>query len=172
MSAIDGRVRRAAIVAAAVLLADQVTKAIVQAAMMPHESIDLLPVFALTYVRNTGAAFGVLAAAPPGIRLPLFFVVTVVAVGALVSFLRRTSPDHRWLVGALGGILGGALGNLVCRVRYGEVIDFLDVHWGALHWPAFNVADSAITVGVAIVLLHGLRHGDEAEATRRYPEKA
>jgi signal peptidase II len=174
MASIDGRVRLAAIVAAAVLVADQATKAIVQAAMTPGESksIDELPFFALTYVRNTGAAFGVIAAAPPGIRLPLFFVVTVVAVGALVSFLRRTSPDHRWLVGALGGILGGALGNLICRVRYGEVIDFLDVHWGTHHWPAFNVADSAITVGVAIVLLHGLRHGDEAEATRRYPEKA
>jgi len=174
MSWMDARVRLAAIVAAAVLVADQATKAIVQAWMTPGDSksIDGLPFFALTYVRNTGAAFGVLAAAPPGIRLPLFFVVTVVAVGALVSFLRRTSPDHRWLVGALGGILGGALGNLICRVRYGEVIDFLDVHWGTHHWPAFNVADSAITVGVAIVLLHGLRHGDEAEATRRDPEKA
>jgi signal peptidase II len=178
MSRMDARLRLAAIVAAAVLVADQATKAIVQAAMAPqaHQQVavrKVLPVFALTYVRNTGAAFGVLATYRPEIRLPLFFVVTVVAVGALVSFLRRTSPDHRWLVGALGGILGGALGNLVCRVfRHGEVIDFLDVHWGALHWPAFNVADSAITVGVAIVLLHGLRHGDEAEATRRYPEKA
>ena len=174
MSWMDARVRLAAIVAAVVLVADQATKAIVQATMTPHESRYVLPFFALTYVRNTGAAFGVLATYRPEIRLPLFFVVTVVAVGALVSFLRRTSPDHRWLVGALGGILGGALGNLVCRVfRQGEVIDFLDVHWGTLlHWPAFNVADSAITVGVAIVLLHGLRHGDEAEATRRYPEKA
>lgn len=172
MSGMDARVRLASIVAAAVLVADQATKAIVQTAMALHESIDLLPVLALTYVRNTGAAFGVLAAVPPGIRLPLFLVVTIVAVGALVSFLRRTPPDQRWLVGALGGILGGALGNLICRVRYGEVIDFIDVHWGALHWPAFNVADSAITVGVAIVLLHGLRHGDEAEAAHRYPEKA
>jgi signal peptidase II len=170
MSSIDGRVRLAAIVAAAVLVADQATKAIVQA-VMPHESFG--PFFALTYVRNTGAAFGLLATYRPEIRLPLFFVVTVVAVGALVSFLRRTSPDHRWLVGALGGILGGALGNLICRVfRHGQVIDFLDVHWGEHHWPAFNVADSAITVGVAIVLLHSLRHGDQAEATRRYPEEA
>ena len=173
MSWTDARVRLATIVAAAVLVADQATKAIVQANMTPHESRYVLPFFALTYVRNTGAAFGVLATYRPEIRLPLFLVVTVVAVGALVSFLRRTSPDHRWLVGALGGILGGALGNLVCRVfRHGEVIDFLDVHWGAHHWPAFNVADSAITVGVAVVLLHGLRHGDEAEATRRYQEKA
>ena len=155
----DARVRLAAIVAIAVLVADQASKALVESTMLPHQTIDLLPFFALSYVRNTGAAFGVLAAAPPGVRLPLFFIVTLVAVGALVSFLRRTPPDQSWLVAALGGILGGALGNLVCRVRYGEVIDFLDLHWGALHWPAFNVADSAITVGVAIVLLQGLRSG-------------
>ena len=173
MSWIDARLRLAAIVAAAVLVADQATKAIVAAEMKPGDSKDLLPIFALTYVRNTGAAFGLFTNFGPGIRLPLFFVVTLVAVGALVSFLRRTSPEERWLVGAIGGILGGALGNLICRVRFHEVIDFLDVHWGReLHWPAFNIADSAITVGVAIVLLHGLRHGDEAEAERRYPEKA
>ncbi len=158
----DRRIRLAAVVAAAVLVADQATKAIVDATMVPHKSIDLLPFFALSYVRNTGAAFGVLAAAPPGIRLPLFVAVTVAAVGALVSFVRRTPPDHSWLVGALGGILGGALGNLICRVRYGEVIDFLDLHWRGLHWPACNVADSAITVGVAIVLLQGLRPGRPA----------
>ena len=89
-------------------------------------------------------------------------IVTVAAVGALVSYLRKTAPDQAWLVVALGGILGGALGNLICRVRYGEVIDFVDLHWGGLHWPAFNVADSAITVGVAIVLLHGVGRRERA----------
>ena len=154
---IDPRLRLAGLVAAAVLVTDQMTKAAVALSMAPHETVDVLPFFAFSYVRNTGAAFGVLAAAPPGIRLPLFFAVTIAAVGALVSFVRRTAPDQRWLVGALGAILGGAIGNLVCRVRYGEVIDFLDLHWGDLHWPAFNVADSAITTGVAIVLLHSFR---------------
>jgi signal peptidase II len=153
----DSRLRLAGLVAAAVVVADQATKAVIELTMMPHQTIDVLPFFALSYVRNTGAAFGVLAAAPPGIRLPLFFAVTLAAVGALVSFLRRTAPDQRWLVAALGAVLGGALGNLVCRVRYGEVIDFLDLHWRAFHWPAFNIADAAITVGVAIVMLHGLR---------------
>ena len=65
----------------------------------------------------------------------------------------RTPADQRWRVAALGAVLGGAIGNLLDRVRYGEVVDFLDLHWGELHWPAFNVADAAITVGVAIVLL-------------------
>jgi signal peptidase II len=153
----DRRLRLAALVAAAVLVADQVTKMLVQRSMALHETIDLLPFLALSYVRNTGAAFGVLAAAPPGVRLPLFVAVTLVAVGALVSLVRRTPADQPVLVGALGAVLGGALGNLVCRLRFGEVIDFLDLHWAAFHWPAFNVADSAITVGVAVILLNGLR---------------
>ena len=153
----DRRLRLAALVAAAVLVADQVTKMLVQRSMALHETIDLLPFLALSYVRNTGAAFGVLAAAPPGVRLPLFVAVTLVAVGALVSLVRRTPADQPALVGALGAVLGGALGNLVCRLRFGEVIDFLDLHWAAFHWPAFNVADSAITVGVAVILLNGLR---------------
>ena len=140
-----------------VLAADQLTKAIVERTMRLHETIALLPVFALSYVRNTGAAFGVLAGIPAAVRLPLFLAVTLGAAGALISFLRRTPDDQPWVVGAIGGILGGALGNLVCRLRYGEVIDFLDLHWGELHWPAFNVADSAITTGVAIVLLQSFR---------------
>jgi signal peptidase II len=153
----DSRLRLAAIVGLAVLVADQVTKAVVEQAMVLHETIPLLPVFALTYVRNAGAAFGVFGAAPAGVRLPLFLLVTVAAAWALVSMLRRARPGQRLLVGALGAILGGAAGNFICRVRYGEVIDFLDAHWGDLHWPAFNVADSAITVGVLIVLLTSLR---------------
>ena len=153
----DPRWGLALAVGVGVLAADQLTKAIVERTMLLHETIVLLPVFALSYVRNTGAAFGVLAGIPPAVRLPVFVAVTLGAAGALISFLRRTPADQPWVVGAIGGILGGALGNLVCRLRYGEVIDFLDLHWGDLHWPAFNVADSAITTGVAIVLLHSFR---------------
>ncbi len=154
--ATDARIRLAAVVALAVLVADQATKALVARTMLPHESIAVAPFFALTYVRNTGAAFGVLAAAPAGIRLPLFVGVTILAAAALVSYLRTTPPDQRWRVAALGGILGGALGNLLDRVRFGEVVDFLDAHYGLYHWPAFNVADAAISVGVALVVLQSI----------------
>ncbi len=161
----DPRIRTPAAVALAVLVLDQLTKAIVARGMTLHQTIPLLPFFSLTYLRNTGAAFGILAAAPGALRVPLFVVVTVLAVVALVVFVRQTPVDRRWLLGALGGILGGALGNLVCRLRYGEVIDFLDLHWGGLHWPPFNVADSAITVGVALVLLGTLRDGSGGAAS-------
>ena len=161
----DPRVRLAALVALAVVLADQATKALVERTLVLHETIPVTPFFALSYVRNTGAAFGVLAAAPVGVRLPLFLAVTVIATAAVLSYLQRTPADQRWRVAALGAILGGALGNLLDRVRYGEVVDFLDLHWGGLHWPAFNVADAAITVGVAIVLLASVeRRGATAPA--------
>jgi signal peptidase II len=149
----DPRLRTAAPVAAAVLLADQATKAVVAATMRLHESIPLTSFLALAYERNTGAAFSVLAGAPPGLRTSLFVTVTLVALGVLASWLARAPADRPALAAAIGAIMGGAAGNLICRLRFGEVIDFIDLHWGALHWPVFNVADSAITVGVAVVLL-------------------
>jgi signal peptidase II len=145
--------RIAALVALGVLVLDQATKTVVARTMTLHETIPLFPVFALTYVRNTGAAFGILAAAPAALRVPVLLGVTAVAIAALVSFLRRTPAEQPWLAAALGGILGGAVGNLVCRLRFGEVVDFLLLHWGDLQWPAFNVADSAITIGVGVVLV-------------------
>jgi signal peptidase II len=161
----DPRLRQAVLVAILVVVVDQLTKAIVERTMTLYETIPLLPVFSLTYVRNTGAAFGMLSGAPAGLRLPLFLLVTVVAVWALVSYLRAASPHRRILVWALGGILGGAVGNFICRMRYGEVVDFFHLHWGAWSWPMFNVADSAITVGVAIVLLESLRRDEREPAT-------
>jgi signal peptidase II len=106
----DERIRRAGVVAAVVLAADQLTKWIVDATMAPDGQIAVLPVFALTYTRNPGAAFGILAAVPPGVRLPLFFAITIVAVGAVLSFIRKTRPTsagswERW-AGSSGGRSG------------------------------------------------------------------
>ncbi|HEV7733874.1 MAG TPA: signal peptidase II [Candidatus Binatia bacterium] len=163
----DSRIRLALGVAVVVLVLDQLTKQLVQHLMTLNETIPLLPGVALTYVRNSGAAFSMLSGAPEAVRVPLFLTVTVVAVIALISYLRTTPADRWGLIAALGGILGGAIGNFVCRVRYGEVIDFAHVYYGEWSWPMFNVADSAITVGVVVVLLASLREPAPELTTQR-----
>jgi signal peptidase II len=162
----DGRLRHAAMVAAVIFVLDQITKAVVQQSMVPNESIPLTSFLALTYVRNPGAAFGLLAGVPGGVRLPLLLAVTGAAVWVLLAFLRDAPAERRGLVAAIGGVLGGAAGNLVCRVRYGEVIDFIHLHWRGFDWPMFNVADSAISVGVCVILLYSLRAPSAAPAPR------
>jgi len=162
----DGRLRYALTVATGVLILDQVTKTIVQHAMVPNESIPLAPFLALTYVRNPGAAFGLLAGVPGAVRLPLLLAVTGAAVWVLLAFLRDAPAERRGLMAAIGGVLGGAAGNLVCRVRYGEVVDFVHLHWRGFDWPMFNVADSAISVGVAVILLYSLRSPADPPAPR------
>lgn len=107
--------------------------------------------FHLTYVRNPGAAFGILS--DSAIRLPFFITVSLFASLGILWYIRRIPSEKQWQHLALGLILSGALGNLIDRIRFGEVIDFLDVHWYNYHWPAFNVADSAICVGVTIMLI-------------------
>jgi signal peptidase II len=153
----DRRVRTAALVAVLVLVADQVTKAMALRWLALHEPVVLLPGAALTLTWNTGAAFGLLAGLPAVLRLPLFLGVTLVAAVALLSILRGAPEDARWQSAAIGGIFGGALGNLVCRLRFGAVVDFVELHWRNWYWPTFNVADSAISVGIAVVLLVSLR---------------
>ena len=109
--------------------------------------------FSLTYVRNTGAAFGIFAGSAEIFRRPFLILVSLVAIGFIFTMLKRLPDKATGLTTALAFILGGAIGNLIDRVVYGEVIDFLDCFWGNYHWPAFNVADSFITVGVMITLL-------------------
>ena len=158
----DARVRLALGVAFVVVFVDQVTKSLVALSMTLYQSIPILPFFALTYVRNTGAAFSLLGTAPGWVRLPLFVGVTVGALWLLVSTLRQTAPERRGLVAAMGAIVGGAIGNLMDRLRWGEVIDFLHFHVGGWSWPMFNVADSAITIGVVIVLLASMNRPVES----------
>ncbi|HWP66129.1 MAG TPA: signal peptidase II [Candidatus Limnocylindria bacterium] len=149
----DSRWRMAVLVALFVFVLDRATKVLVERTMTLEQTIDVLPFFALTYVRNPGAAFGLFRNLPEPLRLPLLLGVTAVAFVVLLAYLRETPPERRWIVVALGGVLGGALGNLYCRVRYGEVIDFFHLHWRGWSWPMFNVADSAITVGVIALLV-------------------
>ena len=149
----DPRWRLALTVALAVFVLDRASKMLVERTMSLEQTIDLLPFFALTYVRNPGAAFGLFRNLPEPLRIPLLIGVTAVAFVVLLAYLRETPAERRWVVAALGGVLGGALGNLYCRARYGEVVDFFHLHWGEWSWPMFNVSDSAITVGVIALLV-------------------
>lgn len=143
--------------AAAVFLLDQATKAWVVSSFALYESVPVIPgLFHLTYVRNPGAAFGLFAGQAAAFRVPFFLAVTAVALVVIAWVARRLPPGRPWALGALALVFGGATGNLVDRVRWGEVVDFLDVFWRTHHWPAFNVADAAITVGVTVLILEEL----------------
>lgn len=145
-------------VAVVVVAVDQLTKSVVASRMQLHQSIPLIDGFAaLTYVRNTGAAFGILAGRAVALRMPFFLVISGAAIALLVWFLRGVSADRRLLVAACGAVAGGAIGNMIDRVALGEVVDFVDLSLGTYHWPAFNVADSAITLGVLVLCLDALR---------------
>lgn len=133
-------------IAALTLLLDQVSKAVVRASLPLHESIGLVPgVFYLTHIENVGAAFGLL----PGQRI-LFVLVSVVVLFVITVYIVRQKPASAWVVFALGLIAGGALGNLVDRAGAGVVTDFFE--FGFVEFPVFNVADSAIVVGVTILI--------------------
>jgi signal peptidase II len=148
------------LVSGGILVLDQATKVLVDKTMAMHQSIDLIPNFvSLTYLRNTGAAFGFLAGARSSLRIVFFALISSVAIGCIVYLIRGLRPPHKALLISLSLILGGAIGNLVDRLRLGEVIDFIDLHWYDIHWPAFNVADSAISIGVVLLFIQMLRKG-------------
>ena len=146
------RYRLLLIVSAVILVLDQVTKLYIDHRFALYEAVTVIEnFFHITYVRNKGAAFGILADST--IRVPFFITVATIAALGILWYLRQLRKDQRLLQFALSLVFAGAVGNLIDRIRLGEVIDFLDVHWYQYHWPAFNVADSAITVGVGLLLL-------------------
>jgi signal peptidase II len=146
------RYRLLLIVSTVTLVLDQATKLYIDHRFALYESVRVIEnFFHITYVRNKGAAFGILA--DSAIRVPFFITVATVAALGILWYLRQLREDQRLQQFALSLVFAGAVGNLIDRVRLGEVIDFLDVHWYQHHWPAFNVADSAITVGVGLLLL-------------------
>jgi len=138
--------------AVGVLILDQTTKALVSAALRLHESRPIIPgVLSLTLVHNTGAAFGILAGEHSPLRTGFFLVVSVVAMGVVLWLLWRLRPEQTVEAVALSLIFGGAVGNVIDRMRFGKVIDYIDVFYRSYHWPAFNVADAAISVGVFLL---------------------
>jgi signal peptidase II len=138
--------------------------------MQLHDSFPVIQgFFSITYVRNPGAAFGFLAGALPLFRYIFFVAITVTAIVLILYYIRKSKAEELRLTFSLSLILSGAIGNLIDRIRFGEVIDFLDVYLGSYHWPAFNVADSAISVGAVILFMELIKRGKERDIDFKGP---
>jgi len=132
-----------------IVLLDQGTKHLVRTMIRPFETINLLPFLQLVHIRNEGAAFGLFRS----LGNVSFIIISIIAI-AVVSYLMIREKRDRF---NLSLILGGAIGNLIDRLIYGNVTDFIDVYAGRFHWPAFNVADSALTIGISLIFLAHLK---------------
>ncbi|MDP2757163.1 MAG: signal peptidase II [Desulfurivibrionaceae bacterium] len=141
----------------AVVVLDQATKGLIMERFAMFELLPVIPgLFNLTYLTNTGAAFGMLAGAQTIWRQVFFVGVAALALGVMAFSYRQFRSQGKIFAHAIGLIAGGAVGNLIDRLRFGAVVDFLDFYVGSHHWPAFNVADSAICVGVGLFILGSL----------------
>jgi len=135
---------------------DQISKQLVESSLLVYERVSLLPFFNLTLAYNEGAAFSFLSD-QGGWQRWLFTALAVIVSGVLIAWMKQLRRQDRLLAIALSLIVGGAVGNLIDRILFGYVVDFLDFHYGQWHWPAFNIADSAIFLGVVLILLDALR---------------
>jgi signal peptidase II len=163
----------------AVLVLDQWTKWLVEVHLPHSVSHELVPgLLNLTHVKNTGVAFGLFASHGADGGAWVLVTMGLVALGAVFLYFRFASVRDRLLLASLALIVGGAVGNLIDRLASGAVTDFVDVYVGTYHWPAFNVADSAITVGIALMILDSFRShrrsagAGEAEGERAAPSEA
>ena len=159
------------VIAALVVITDQWTKSLVIESIPPDGGLSLIPGFVnLVHARNPGAAFGIMSEAGSGFRSSFLLLVSVSALSVILWAVFFSKRMDSFLLTGYSLFFGGAAGNLVDRIRFGEVIDFLDVHVGNYHWPAFNVADSALCVGVVFFLLHvffGDGHQDSRQGSAR-----
>jgi signal peptidase II len=149
----------------AVVIADQLTKALIVREFELYEVLDVLPVLEITRLHNTGAAFSMLAGASGWQRW--FFIGLALVVSAGIVYWMRHLPRQSaaYLPVALALVMGGALGNVIDRVWHGYVIDFLHFHWGTAYFPAFNVADTCITIGAGLLILDAILDGRKEVAT-------
>ena len=131
------------IVVTSVVVLDQLTKYLVSISISPFDSIEIFPFLHLVHIQNTGAAFGVFK----DLGSNFFILLSVVAVVIVLSLLKKNMYSRF----GLSLVLGGALGNLIDRIRFGKVVDFIDFSVGNYHWPAFNVADSSLTIGMSVI---------------------
>lgn len=149
-----GKYKLAAAWAAAMTILDQITKLSVVAYLPLNGWERTVPgFFNLVHVRNRGTAWGFLNRSDISWQIPLFIIITAAALGFIGYLLKKTEENDKWMITGLGLIGGGAVGNLIDRVRLGEVIDFLDFYVGVYHWPAFNIADVSLTIGAGAVLI-------------------
>ena len=141
------------LIAAAVVLIDRITKWVIAQKITLHDSVDIIPgIFRLTHVQNQGAAFGLFADSPSEWKVAMLILFSIAALGVVSALLWRNGNAMNATAIALSLVMGGAVGNLWDRVAAGRVIDFLDFYLGSHHWPAFNIADSAIVVGALLLL--------------------
>jgi len=142
------------LIALVIFTFDQVTKAIIESNIPLHDSRTVIPGFLqITHVKNRGAAFGIFADSPSDGKLMMLVVLSIVALGVVMTLLWRNQPHARRMGLGLALILGGAVGNLFDRLVHGSVVDFVYFHLGRYYWPAFNVADTAIVTGAALLVL-------------------
>jgi signal peptidase II len=154
-----------AAISGAVITLDQVTKFYIHTTYRLHESTAVVPgFFNLTYVRNPGAAFGFLAESAPAFREAFFLSLPPLAVLLIIWFMRSLPDTHKTKIIALSLIFGGALGNYIDRLRFKYVIDFLDFHYQTWSWPAFNIADSCIVIGVSLMILMEIKNSNPKAA--------
>ncbi|VAW98067.1 Lipoprotein signal peptidase [hydrothermal vent metagenome] len=140
------------IIAAVIVIADQITKYIATVKLEMYESIAVMPMFNFTLMHNEGAAFSFLSDAG-GWQRWFFTIISFVVSIVLIVWIKKLKPEEKCEALAFSFILGGAVGNLIDRVYWGYVIDFIDIYYNKSHWPAFNIADSAITIGVVILIV-------------------
>jgi signal peptidase II len=146
---------RLLVFAGIIILLDQLSKALIVYYLPFNRTIPVINgFFNITHIHNPGGAFGLMANLGPTARSIIFLFISSLAVGLIFYFYKKTPANYRWLAAGFALIFGGALGNLIDRIRFGYVIDFFDFYVGHLHWPAFNVADSAISVGIGIFVFH------------------
>jgi signal peptidase II len=138
-----------------IVIIDQLTKFFIIKYLPLHDTVPVVSgLFNIIHIKNPGGAFGLLANLSPGMRTFIFLFISSLAVGLILYFYFKTHAAQTWLSAAFALIFGGAVGNLIDRIRFGVVTDFLDFYISKYHWPAFNIADSAITIGIGIFAYH------------------
>lgn len=144
-----------------VVILDFITKRLIEMYVHPFETIHVLPFLQIVNIKNPGAAFGILS----NLSNSIFIIVAIIAIFFIINYLLKTEERLERI--SLSLVLGGAVGNLIDRIKIGKVIDFIDIYVGSWHWPAFNVADSALTIGIILFLIANLRQWRRHDETHR-----